>query len=62
MRICANCIYFAPAASVLLAPEAKRYPCEYPVPAYMAIFFTNAKQMLPTDGTGCAVHKLEGED
>lgn len=62
VRICGNCIHYAPEASVLVDMRADRHPCAYPMPEYIRTFFKIAGNMLPTEGKGCAVHKLEGEE
>lgn len=59
MRRCGNCERWAGSALTLIA---ERKPCGYPLPAFMATFFTQAMNMLATDGQGCAVHRFEGEE
>lgn len=61
MRRCHNCVFY-PSKGNALAVVAERKPCGYPLPAYLATFLTQEKHMLPTDGQGCAVHRLEGEE
>lgn len=61
MRRCNNCVFWTGKADAL-ALVAERKPCGYPLPAYIETFFTQARNMLGTDGQGCGVHQMEGEE
>jgi hypothetical protein len=58
-RRCDNCVHWGGEPGVTTGTD--RAPCLYPVPLYIAVFFTLARGMLATDGEFCMMHKLDGE-